>query len=175
MTAKNPNNMGLYQTDDLDLQFEEPAAFDQARQDEPGVVLEPIHSQSYDLSYNCLLIPRFPAHKIKGDLSDLLPQWLQQVCVSYGWRLEFVTVHPDYMQWSVAMNASVTAAHLVHTVRTETSKLILSNFGRIAREVLSDDFWAPGHIVVLGSTPHPREMISQYIHLIRRRQGFDSL
>ena len=139
------------------------------------VVLEPIQSDSYDLSYTCLLIPRFPSHQIKGDLADFLTVWLQQICISYGWRLEFSTAHLNYFQWGLRVNASVTPATFMHLIRTETSNFILSNFGRIAKENLSDDFWAPGFLVVLGIRPHSDEMIENYIQMTRRRQGLHTL
>jgi REP element-mobilizing transposase RayT len=135
---------------------------------QPEIILEPLRSESYDLSYTCLLIPRFPSDQLKGDLADYLSQWLQQICISYGWQLEFTTVNPDYFQWGLKVNASITPHHFIHTIRSETSKFILSNFGRIAKENLSNDFWTPGHLVVLGIRPHPNEMIAQYIQLMRR-------
>lgn len=141
----------------------------------PDVILEPIQSESYDLSYTCLLIPRFPSHQLKGDLANYLSQWLQQICISYGWRLEFTTANPDYFQWGLHVNVSVPPSHFMQTIRSETSKFILSNFGRIAQENLSNDFWAPGHMVVLGILPHPYEMIEKYIRLTRRQQGLHTL
>ena len=143
-----------------------------SRQD---VLLEPVHPESYDLSYTGLLIPRFPSHQLKGDLAECLPQWLQQICVSYGWRLEFITVLPDYFQWVLIVAPSVPPGHFMQAIRSETSKLILSNFGHIKRENLSDDFWAPGYLVVLGARPHPKEMIEQYIRMTRRQQGLHTL
>jgi REP element-mobilizing transposase RayT len=139
------------------------------------VQLEPVHSESYNLSYTCLLIPRFPGHQLKGDLADLLPQWLQQVCISFGWNLEFITVHPDYFQWAILVPPSTPPGHFMQQIRYELSKMILSHFGRIKRENLSKDFWAPGYLVVLGTRPHPEEMIRQYIRLTRRQQGLNTL
>jgi len=139
------------------------------------VQLEPVFSESYNLSYTCLLIPRFPSHQLKGDLADLLPQWLQQVCISYGWSLEFITTNPDYFQWAVLIPPSTTPAYFMQKIRSETSKMILSNFGRIRKENLADDFWARGYLVVLGTRPHPEEMIRQYIRLTRRQQGLNTL
>ena len=137
------------------------------------VLLEPIYLESYDLSYTCLLIPRFPAHQLKGDLADYLPQWLQQVCISYGWRLEFITVNPNYFQWAIWVAPSTPPSHFMQQIRFDLSGMIFSNFGRIKKENLSNDFWAPGFLVVLGTRPHPEEMIRQYILLSRRRQGLN--
>jgi len=139
------------------------------------VVFEPVKSESYELSYSCLLIPRFPSHQLKGDLANYLPQWLQQICISYGWRLEFISAEYDYFQWALRVNVSVPPIQFMQAIRYETSKFILSNFGHIAKENLSNDFWAPGHLVVLGTRPHPKEMIEQYIRLTRRNQGLQTL
>jgi hypothetical protein len=61
-----------------------------------NVLLEPISPESYDLSYTCLIIPRFPSHILRGDIAGYLPKWLQQICISYGWRLGFTNVQPEY-------------------------------------------------------------------------------
>jgi REP element-mobilizing transposase RayT len=143
--------------------------------DNQDILLEYTHLESYNLSYTCLLIPRFPSHQLKGDLADLLPQWLQQVCVSFGWGLEFVNVRPDYFQWSVLVTPATSPGYFMQKIRYETSKMILSNFGRIKRENLSNDFWAPSYLVVLGKRPHPEEMIYQYIRTARSQQGLNTL
>ena len=141
----------------------------------PNVLLESVDSESYNLSYTCLLIPRFPSHQLKGDLADLIPQWLQQVCISFGWRLEFSNVHPDYLQWAIMVTPSTAPGHFMQQIRYEISRMIFLNFSRIQRENLSNDFWAPGYLVVLGTRPHPEEMIHQYIRLTRRQQGLNTL
>jgi REP element-mobilizing transposase RayT len=139
------------------------------------VLLEPIYPDSYNLSYTCLLIPRFPAHQLKGDLADLLPQWLQQICISYGWRLEFITVNLDYLQWAVQVTPATSPGNFMQQIRYETSTMVFESFSRIKRENLANDFWAPGYLVVLGTRPHPEEMIHQYIRLTRRQQGLNTL
>jgi REP element-mobilizing transposase RayT len=142
---------------------------------QPDVVFEMVHSECYELSFTCLLIPRFPSHQLKGDLANYLPDWLQQICVSFSWPIEFTTVDPGYFQWGLRANASTAPTHIMQTIRSETSKMVLSTFGKIARENLSDDFWAPGHLVVLGIRPHSDDMITQYIRMIRKQQGLITL
>jgi len=139
------------------------------------ILLEPVYPELYSLSYTCLLIPRFPSHLLKGDLAEYLPQWLQQICLSFGWRLEFITVQPDYLQWAILVPPSTPPGRFMQQIRQDTSEMILSNFGQIRRENLSNDFWAPGYLVVLGTRPHPEEMIHQYIRFSRRQQGLNTL
>lgn len=167
-------------SEDVDVKTTQTFSFVQTEGEEEtllkeGVLLEPVYPESYDLSYTCLLLPRFPSHQLKGDLANYLPQWLQQVCISFGWRLEFVNVDPDYFQWSISVLPATPPGRFMQQIRYDTSELILSHFGRIKQENLSNDFWAPGYLVVLGTRPHPREMVEQYIRLTRRQQGLNTL
>src|SRR6185503_13004736 len=65
------------------------------------VMLEPISPGLYNLTYACLLVPRFSSHYLTGDMSDRLSEWLPQICIAFGWRLEYLAVRPEYVQWVV--------------------------------------------------------------------------
>lgn len=133
------------------------------------VLLEPINPEAYDLSYTCLLIPGHPLHKLQGNLAKLLTQWLQEICASYNWQIEFITVNPDYLQWGLRVIPSTQTGQFMQKIRNGTSELILSTFEQIRNKISTDDFWASGYLVVLGTRPHPKEMIEQYIRLSRRQ------
>src|SRR5512143_1217843 len=136
------------------------------------VVLEPISPrQPYDLSYAFLLIPRFSAHYLIGDIAEDLHQWMRQLCISFDWRLDSILVRPEYMQWVVYVPANTPPSRCIRTIREQTSRLIFEDFPHIKRENLSMDFWATGYSVLLGPTPHPPEMINEYIRLTRQQQG----
>ena len=139
-----------------------------------NILLVPIDPESYDLSYTCLLIPRLPSHQLKADLAEHLPRWLQQICASYNWQIEFITVNPDYFQWGLRVVPSTLTGQFMQEIRNATSELILSTFEHIRNENSTNEFWASGYLVVLGTRPHPKEMIEQYIRLSRRQQGFPS-
>ena len=135
-----------------------------------NVLLEPIYPEAYDLSYTCLLIPGNPLHQLKGDLAELLPQWLKKICASYNWQIEFVTVNPDYFQWGLRVIPSTQTGQFMQKIRHATSELILSTFEQIRNKNSTNDFWASGYLVVLGTRPHPKEMIEQYIRMSHRHQ-----
>lgn len=136
-----------------------------------NVLLEPVAPESYDLSYTCLTIPRFPSQKLKGDLAGFLPQWLQQICVSYGWRLAFTNVDLEYLQWAIRVSPSDPPGYFMQVIRQETSAFTFEHFPRLKKVNLKDDFWAPGYLVILGVRPHPPQMVEQFIRLTRRQQG----
>ncbi len=136
-----------------------------------NVLLEPISPESYDLSYTCLIIPRFPQHILRGDIAGYMPKWLQQICISYGWRLGFTNVQPEYFQWAIRVSPSVPPGYFMQVIRHETSAFTFEYFPKFKKENLMKDFWAPGYLVILGMRPHPPQMVDQFTRLTRRQQG----
>ena len=139
--------------------------------DDSAFQFEPVAKYPYDLSYACLLIPRFATHYLSGDLVNDLNSWLQHACISFGWRLESVNIQPAYLQWILSVPPAVPPAHIVRVIRLHTSRRIFEDFPRFKNENISGDFWAPGHLVIVGRRPHTPEMISEFIRLTRRQQG----
>jgi REP element-mobilizing transposase RayT len=135
------------------------------------IVFEPLDQNPYDLSYTCLLIPRFSSHFLMGDLAARLTEWMQQICISFGWRLEFINVKPDYLQWIMGVPPATSTAYFMKAIRHQTSLLIFEEFPRIRRENVSNDFWAPGYLIYFGTQPHPADVIRRFIHQTRQQQG----
>src|SRR5512141_278834 len=50
-----------------------------------AVVLEQVDRHPYDLSYACLLIPRFSSHFLIGDIAESLRGWMRTICLSFAW------------------------------------------------------------------------------------------
>ncbi len=137
-----------------------------------SVVLEPVVARKpYDLSYACLLIPRFSAHYLIGDIAESLREWMHQICISFAWRLDDLRIRPEYMQWVLYVPPATPPTRCIRTVREQTSRLIFEDFPHIRRENLSKDFWAPGYLVLVGPMPHSSEMINEFISLTRQQQG----
>ena len=81
----------------------EPVVFPDLKREEtassfPGtsenVLVEPVAQNFSELSYVCLLIPRFSDHYLIGDITEDLVEWMKQVCISYGWRLDAISARP---------------------------------------------------------------------------------
>ncbi|MFL7868031.1 MAG: transposase, partial [Anaerolineales bacterium] len=107
------------------------------------------------LNYACLLVPRFTAHYMTGDLADRLSEWMPNICIAFGWRLEFVAVRPEYLQWVVNVTPNTSPGYLMRIMRQQTSEKIFAEFPRMKRENPSGDFWAPGYLIMGGLQPHP--------------------
>jgi REP element-mobilizing transposase RayT len=136
------------------------------------VVLERVSTDPYELSYACLLIPRFKTHLLKGDLVEDLNKWMKLVSQSNGWGLDFLSIRPEYLQWIVRVQPTVSSGRVMQEFRAKTSGKILDNFPLFKNENLSRDFWAPGYLIIVAREPHPPEMVSEFIRLTRQQQEF---
>ena len=135
------------------------------------LVVEPTTAGLYHLTYACLLVPRFSAHYITGDLSEQISEWLPNICIAFGWRLEYLSVRPEYLQWVVNVQPNTSPGYLMRIMRQQTSEKIFSEFPRLKKENPSGDFWAPGYLIMGGTQPHPQQLVRDYIRQTRQRQG----
>jgi len=137
------------------------------------IVLEPVSAGVYHLAYACLLVPRFSSHYMTGDLADRISDWLPNICIAFGWRLEHLAVRPEYFQWVVNVPPATSPGYLMRIVRQQTSEKIFNDFARLKKENPSGDFWAPGYLIMGGTQPHPPQLVKDYIKQIRQRQGIE--
>ena len=133
--------------------------------------LKPVSSGIYNLTYGLLLLPRLPAHHLVGDLAERLPVWVSQLCIAFAWRLEHISVRPDYLQWNASAAPDTAPGRMVRDLRKHTSERIFEEFPRFGRENPSGDFWAPGFLLISGSQPPPAELVRDFIQQTRRNQG----
>jgi REP element-mobilizing transposase RayT len=128
----------------------------------------------YDINYACVLLPRLPEHHLTGDLSVNLSGWMRRLSLAFGWRLEYLAVRPGWLQWIACVAPETSPIHVVQLVRQRTSQLIFAEFPRYSAENPSDDFWAPGYLLVTSTKPLPGEMVQQFIRQTRLRQGIST-
>jgi REP element-mobilizing transposase RayT len=135
------------------------------------VKFEQTSQAMYNLNYACLLIPRFPTHRLAGDLSLRLAEWLPSLCIAYAWRLEFISVRPDYLQWIVNVPPTTAPGYLMRVIRNQISEKVFLDFPRLRNENPSGDFWAPGYVILGSNHPHPNQLVTDFIQQTRARQG----
>ncbi len=125
----------------------------------------------HELSYSCLLIPRFSDHYLSGDITKDLETWMLEICISYGWRLDALTIRPGYIQWVMTVPLTMNPAQFMKITRRQTSQKIFEDYPRFSRKNVSLDFWAPGFSIVSGRSPQSGDDINKFILEIRRQQG----
>jgi REP element-mobilizing transposase RayT len=135
------------------------------------IVLEPASPSVYNLTYACLLIPRFAHHHLTGDLADRMGEWVPEICVAFGWRLEQIAVRPEYLQWVTNVPPATSPGYLMRILRQHTSERLFAEFPRFKKENPSGDFWAPGYLIMGGTNPPPPQLVKEFIAQTRQRQG----
>jgi putative transposase len=149
-----------------------------------GSSRSPLNAESnsiWDLAYSCILVPRMPQHFLMGDLAQKITEWLGQLCIAFGWRLEYLSMLPDYMQLVVNVPPNVSPSQMIRSLRQHTSRRIFSTFSNLADENPSGDFWAPGYLVMSVTVQPaayqeeaqylPEDMVKDFIHKTRQNQG----
>ena len=134
------------------------------------VIIEAVRGNPYDLSYTCLLLPRFSSDFLLGDVAVGLQSWLEQICISFGWQLEFLSIKADHLHWTIRVPPATSTAYFMQIIREQTSRHIFADFPRFVRNNLSNDFWATGYLIFWGSQPHPEEIIQKFIQQTRKHQ-----
>jgi REP element-mobilizing transposase RayT len=127
--------------------------------------------QFSELSFACLLIPRFSDHFLIGDITEALEEWMKQICISYGWRLDAIAVRPGYLQWVMSVPLNTNPSQFMRIIRQHTSQKIFDDFPRFKRQNISGQFWAAGNFVAAGNQLQSLEAINNFILQTRRQQG----
>jgi REP element-mobilizing transposase RayT/DNA-binding response OmpR family regulator len=135
--------------------------------------VEPVSPSMYNLTYACVLIPRFPHHHLTGEIAKRLSDWITHLCVAFGWRLENLTVRPGYVQWLVNVPPNTSPGYLMRTIRQHTSRRMFIEFPVTENDNLSGDFWAPGYLILGNPQPPPPALVKEFIQNTRNRQGLE--
>jgi REP element-mobilizing transposase RayT/CheY-like chemotaxis protein len=133
--------------------------------------LEPASPSVCNLSYACMMVPRMPQHYIEGDLAERLSGWTRQLCLAYGWRLELLMVHSDYVEWVMNVPPTASPSTMMRIFRQQTSTRIFADFPTLQRDNPSGDFWAPGFLIMSSGQMPPEPVVKNFIQQTRRRQG----
>lgn len=133
--------------------------------------LEPASPALSLLNYTCVLVPRLPQHFLTGELADQMAVWVQQLCLAFGWRLEGISIRPEYLQWTVQVAPAISPGNLIRIVRQRTSMHVFGSYPHLADQNPSGDFWATGYLIVSGAQPPSAQLLRDYIAQTRKRQG----
>lgn len=159
-------NTPLSSTDDQPIDLTETIMVEQK--------LRPITPTLHGLYYVCLMIPRLPQHHLTGDLASALAEMIRQLCLAYGWRLEHISIRPEYLQWITSVPPVTSPSYLMRVLRQQTSERIFDAFPDLGKDNPSGDFWAPGYLIMSGAQLPPAQIVKEYIHQTRQQQGADS-
>ncbi|MEW6093400.1 MAG: transposase [Chloroflexota bacterium] len=143
----------------------------QTKTETPGkIILESISSSVVNLDYVILLTPLDKNCKLIGELSNKLTKRSFEICVALGWRLEYISIQPDLLEWIVNVPPTTSPSYLAHKIRQHTSETIFANFPHLEKSFPEGDFWAPGYLIMGGSQPVPNKLAKDFVRRVRIRQ-----
>lgn len=93
------------------------------------------------------LVPKLDENYLLGELPHQLRRWLPAICKTYGWQLDFLSVRPDYLKWTLGDFPESLIREMLRIVRQATSNQIFRVFPNLQQGVLPHDFWSPGYLV----------------------------
>lgn len=137
------------------------------------ILVDPVSPSMYSLTYACVLIPRFPNHHLSGEVAKRLSEWVNHLTVAFGWRLEHLSIRPEYVQWLVNVPPNTSPGYLMRTIRQHTSRRMFIEFPAMEVDNPSGDFWAPGYLILGNPQPPPASLVQEFIYNTRKRQGLD--
>ncbi|MEN8172696.1 MAG: transposase [Chloroflexota bacterium] len=136
--------------------------------------LEPETASMVNITYTSVLIPRLPQHHLVGELAEVLPRWVTELSLAFGWRLEHLSVRPSYLHWRAVVPAHYPPARMVLDMAAQTSRRIYAEFSSFDNANPSEEFWADGHLIVSGRDKLSQQLVQDFIIATRSRQGMRS-
>jgi hypothetical protein len=133
------------------------------------ILLEPVHSDTYRLTYTCFLFPLLRSSRLTRNLRAPLSNSVKEICLKNRWSLEFVRVNSKYLQWSLTVPVAVPTTQIIQFVRAKSSKCILDGLSQKTKADAAD-YWAPGYLLLYGLHPRPVKVVEQYLRMIRSQQ-----
>jgi REP element-mobilizing transposase RayT/CheY-like chemotaxis protein len=171
---KNPQpteKLILSARDDGGLKEDTTQNYRRVEENQPTILLEPVSDGLYNLTYSCLLIPRFSSHHLTRDRVNLVSDCMKEIFTSYGWRLESLEAKQDYLRWVASIPPTIALSEHIDTIRMETSKRLFDDFPPYKQENLSSDYWAPGYLIMGGKSTISDQLVMEYTKQSRQKFG----
>jgi REP element-mobilizing transposase RayT len=144
---------------------------DTSQTEHPDKGFQTLNSDLPRLTYACVLLPRVSQHHLIGDLASFLNRCVVQVGNAFGWRMEHLSIRPNYLHWVTEIPPGTSPGHMVRIIRDHASHRIFSQFPQLAVENPSGDFWATGYLIVNGKYPLSHQLVEDFLYKTRSHQA----
>ena len=146
----------------------------EAAQPEEKVQLEPINlaqqEPKYYLPFTAILLPRFPHHRLTGSLANKLENWLKDLCVAWGWRVDQIDLRSEFLRFTISLSPDIAPAQAVQHLANNLSSRILDAFPGLTDDLPSGQFWTKSYLLTAGSDVG-KERLALFIETTRKDQG----
>jgi len=127
-------------------------------------IVSPVTCDAYAVStITFYLVPRQNDAFVLGEFAHRLRGWLVEICQHYAWQLDFISVRPKHMRWTLCDFPHLLVQDMLQIVRHETSQRIFKNFSHLQLGIGVTDFWAPGYLLDLGNRDFSTQALMTYL------------
>jgi REP element-mobilizing transposase RayT len=142
----------VFDTEELEEETTEPE--DEQEGDEDTLLAEILAGEKEDAQsmdsvsdVTFYLVPRLAHHYILGELAHRLRRWVPKICQAFGWRLDTLSVRPDYLKWTFNDFPEAATKDMLQIMRRQTSDRIFRDFPSLQVENQTGDYWSPSYLV----------------------------
>jgi CheY-like chemotaxis protein len=143
-------------------------------QPEKTIELEPVNlvqqEPKYNLPFTAILLPRFPNHRLTGSLANQLENWLKDLCIAWGWRLDRIELRSEFLRFTVSLSPDIAPAQAVQNLANNLSSRILNAFPALTKDLPSGQFWTKSYLLTAGSDVG-KDRLAAFVETTRKEQG----
>ena len=116
----------------------------------------------YDLKYHLVWITKYRKPIIFGDMAIRLRELIREICKSLDIEIIKGHVSKDHVHLFVSVPPQLSISNLMRRIKGKTSRKMLSEYRRLAKEFWGRHLWARGYFAA-SSGNVTDEVIMQYI------------
>jgi REP element-mobilizing transposase RayT len=116
-----------------------------------------------EYTYAFVLSPCCRQHELRGRIAAHVYQRLSELAYERGWRLEGISVRPNYLRFTAALPDSESGSLMLQTIRQELSNSLFRTFSDLAKSRQGEDFWAADFLRSESGQPLLAQELRQYL------------
>lgn len=140
--------------------------------EEASAWLQSNNGQSSTISgeHTCafVLTPRCKQHMLRDQIAVHVYQRLSEIAYQRSWRLQGVSVRPNYLLFTAVLPQSESSAQVLQAMRQELSSSLFATFPDLAESCQEDDFWAAEDLLSESGQPFLAQELRQYLQRVGR-------
>jgi CheY-like chemotaxis protein len=122
-------------------------------------------------SITVVLVPDYPRHFLIGELGDQLSTWAARRCKELGYTLNGLVVRREYLQCTLKAPGNPAPDRVAAQLSRRLSQDVFTHYPHW-RVPGDRNFWASEVLTAPGDSPPSQAQIWDFIHRLRRKQGF---
>jgi putative transposase len=118
----------------------------------------------YDIKFHVVWITKYRKPVLSGDVAIRVRDLIREICKSMDVEIIKGHVSKDHLHLLISVPPHLSVSKLVQGLKGKTSRKLLSEYERLARQFWGRHLWARGYFVASSGTITD-EVIAQYIEM----------